>query len=474
MAVDRRTFLATATAAAAIPTRLDAQAAAVVRPEDFGARGDGVTNDTNAFAALAARIQAMGGGSIALSAGRTYIVGRQAPGRGHAFSPQPLIDLEGLVRPLSIFGNGARLKAAAGLRFGAFDPATGQPVHRPMPNYSEGDRASPYSGMISVRGSRAPISIQDIELDGNAAGLRLGGHWGDIGWQVPGSGLLLRDNLAQEVVVNVFSHHHPLDGVMIDGAALRSARSRFEKLVCRSNGRQGLSLVGGTGHDFVDCEFSQTGRAGIASAPGAGFNIEAETKPVRDVTFTRCKFVDNSGVGLLAESGDSAGVRCVDCMFIGTTSWAAWPRKPGFLFEGCTFAGSVVNPFPSSDPGKAAQFVDCRFTDDVALSPTGRLYVAGAAGNGIVNMGTSDNVRFTRCRFELGLAGVLPWGWRAIYEDCTMRQVSRTAAMTKGKYVGRSVIDGPVDLYGSMIVGTVILNGRTVPRGPVGSDIRAW
>jgi hypothetical protein len=36
------------------------------------------------------------------------------------------------------------------------------------------------------------------------------------------------------------------------------------------------------------------------------------------------------------------------------------------------------------------------------------------------------------------------------------------------------VIDGPADLYGSMIVGTVTLNGKVVPRGPVGSDFKPW
>jgi hypothetical protein len=55
-----------------------------------------------------------------------------------------------------------------------------------------------------------------------------------------------------------------------------------------------------------------------------------------------------------------------------------------------------------------------------------------------------------------------------------MRQTSSTPAMTKGKYLGHTVIDGPVDLYGSMILGTVILNGKPVPVGPVGSDFPRW
>jgi len=46
--------------------------------------------------------------------------------------------------------------------------------------------------------------------------------------------------------------------------------------------------------------------------------------------------------------------------------------------------------------------------------------------------------------------------------------------MTRGKYLGRTRIDGPVDLYGSMILGEVLLNGKLVQRGPVGSDFAPW
>jgi hypothetical protein len=67
---------------------------------------------------------------------------------------------------------------------------------------------------------------------------------------------------------------------------------------------------------------------------------------------------------------------------------------------------------------------------------------------------------------------VLPWSWKAVYRDCSMAQHSPKKAMTKGRYLGRTTINGAVDLYGSMIAGTQIVNGRTHPRGPVG--VAAW
>jgi len=473
-ALDRRTFLAIAASGMLVEPLKDATGP-VFRPEDYGALGDGVRNDSEAFSKMSAKVMSNGGGTVMFAPRRTYLVGRQRSEGTRAFSPQSLLEFHELTKPLTIIGNGACLRAAPGLRFGAFDRTTDRAVHRPMPNFDESLMAAPYNGMIVVRGCRAPIAIRDIDLDGNVSRLRIGGRWGDAGWQVPGSGLLLSDNLEQEIVQNVLSHHHPLDGLIIDGAIRRGRRSHISGLICRANGRQGTSIVGGRGYDFEDCEFSATGRSPITSPPGAGVDLEAEGgKTIRDVSFARCKFIDNTGAGMVADGGDVEGGHFSDCLFVGTTSWSAWPSKPGFVFDRCTFAGSVVHAFPSRNPARAAKFLQCHFTDDSRRSPTGHLYIGGSAGNGIVNLEPSDNVLFESCRFDLRYDGVLPWSWRAIYQDCIMRQVSRTPAMTKGKYLGRTVIDGPVDLYGSMIVGTVVLNGKRMAPGPVGSDFAHW
>ena len=276
----------------------------------------------------------------------------------------------------------------------------------------------------------------------------------------------LFNNHASETITNLLIHHHGQDGVMIDGDDRRSSRSRLSKLVTRYNGRQGVSIVGGRGYDFSDCEFSFTGRSAIYSAPGAGIDIEAEGSKVnRDLTFSGCKFIDNMGVGMVADSGDSEGARFTDCLFVGTTTWSAWPLKPRFAFDRCTFVGSVVHAFPDRDPARAARFTECRFTDDPSQSPSGKVYLGGGP---IVNLAESDNVLFDRCIFDLKDGGVLPWSWRATYQDCTMSQASPVTAMTKGKYLGRTTIRAPVDYYGSMVIGTLILNGKPVPQGAHG------
>ena len=135
-----------------------------------------------------------------------------------------MLELKQLSRPLSIVGNGAKLRCAPGLRYGAFEPDTGASVHSPTPSRQLAEVATPYRAMIFITGCRAPIEVSDVELDGNVERLRSGGQFGDSGWQIPATGLILEENTGPETVANVLSHHHAQDGAMIIGAAARTGR----------------------------------------------------------------------------------------------------------------------------------------------------------------------------------------------------------------------------------------------------------
>lgn len=466
----RRDFLVGGIGAFAASPRLLHRTAAILRPEDFGARGDGSTNDSRAFAALSDEINRRSGGTIALTAGRTYMVGAQERGGPQfGWEPAPILDFKNLSGPLVILGNGARLRCLPGLRYGTFDLVTGQPVDRPKGQRNRAELASPYRGMISVTLCKGPVTIRDVELDGNATGLIVGGRFGDKGWQIPATGLVLTFNSGVETIDNVHSHNHALDGAIFKGNPARTSRSDVRRLVCTNNGRQGLSIVSGRGYDFADCEFSRTGRGSIASAPRAGVDIEAEGRTIRDVSFLRCKFVDNFGAGLTAEAGDSEDLRFTQCLFVGTSNWSAWARKPKMVFNGCTFVGALVHAYGDSDPSRAARFVSCRFTDDPSLSPTGVVF-AGRAGEGpIAVLGPeSQNASFERCSFDLVGGATLPRSPpTVIYRDCTMRQRSSRVSAPRGRYFGTNRINGAAILNGSTVEGSVILNGRALPRGPI-------
>jgi hypothetical protein len=450
----------------------------VLTPEMFGAKGDGVTNDADAFAEMSRALNARGGGVIRLRP-VLYRIGVQrralGPRQGWAFTPMPVIEARECSRPVAIEGNGARIKCVDGLLYGTFDRVTGRPTKHQQPYYDQQDIATPYTYMILVEKCSGPVSISDLELDGNLQRLKIGGPYGDTGWQIPAVGIFLRDNRGDEIVRNVYSHHHAQDGIMIDGLdepALAARVTRVvENLRAEYNGRQGCSLVGGRGYVFRRCKFNHTAKAGLHSAPAAGFDIEAEgSKKNREHHFEDCEFVDNGGCGLLAEAGDNEGATFTSCRFVGSTNWSAWPFAPRMRFDKCTFVGAVVKVYGDKDPRRASQFYDCTFLDDPKLSPTGTVFLPQKPHGAIVDNNFAVNALYSRCRFRLTHDGLLPWGWRAIYENCTMEQKASTTSFPKGEYRGFNTIKGAVDMYNTKVTGVLVLNGQRYQKMRFGGE----
>lgn len=464
MRLSRRNFLA---ATGAVWTSAHAAAeiteAGTITPESFGARGDGVTNDTDAFAAMSAFINSRGGGTVALRR-VTYLVGKQfhQPGAQYAFRPAGIMEFQGCSKPLTVIGNGARLLCQPGLRYGTFDPISGRPTRNRMPYFGAGQLAAPYRTMIAVEDCHSLVEIRDLDLDGNVGSLLIGGQYGDVGWQIRTAGIELVNNSGPERLAGIHSHQHALDGLIIDGISDRDTVSVIEDCNLEFNGRQGCSLVGGRGYSFTRCKFNHTGRVRVSSPPGAGIDIEAEAgKQVRDLRFVECEFSNNVGAGLTADSGPSESAIFDRCTFIGTTSWAAWPKMPRFRFAGCKFVGPIVHAFGDSDPARACQFHDCGFLDDPALSPTGQVYGGANPSRPIADLPSNMNVLFNRCRFSLTHDCVLPWTTNAvIFTDCILTQRAQAQSFPRGTFKGHNILVGNIDLYGARITGEVILNGR--------------
>ena len=472
MTASRREFLLLGAAIGAAPGR--AAATDVVTPEMFGAKGDGRTNDGPAFAALSAHVNARSGGTIELRP-VVYIVGEQrrsAGGKELAFAPLDVIRLIGCRLPVVIRGNGARLRAAPGLRYGRFDPRSGEP----LPDAGKLDRtdvAIPYSAMIEIVESSGRIEISDIELDGALQRMRIGGKSAPNGWDAFGFGIRLHSNRGSELLSNVHSHHHPADGMILKPAADRTGSTTVTDTVCEYNGRQGCSITGGSNFTFQRCRFNRTGKAGLHHAPGDGVDIEPEAQAISNLSFSDCEFSDNIGIGVGQVAHDARNIRFTACKFVGTGNWSAWIPAPETRFSKCLFVGTIVNVHSDPDPAKATQFHDCAFTDDPALSPTGSVYLGPASLPGskskvpkwIAAIDYGQNVLFSRCRFRLVRDGLLPNTHPdLVYADCDMSQRALQASSPRGTYVGTTIIRGNANLAGSIIRGKVMLNGRLLPR----------
>ena len=419
-------FLGFDAAGALVPTAgtLVTVTAPAVSPEVFasskpsGVLGDG-TDDGPAFAAMCAYINTLGRGSIYLYPGRTYNVGGQTlhnPGVGpdgvsagvYRFFPDTpyIIDINGCDGPVEIHFQGATIRCLDGARYGNFN-LDGTAWNNGSTYAGEG-AATPYFAMLRIKDCTGPVtSVGALELDGNIKNCLIGGpHASDgTGIQLQMTGYILQDNTGAIDLSPIYSHHHGLDGGIGDGPGDRDTKEQviIRGHRCLNNGRQGFSLVGGNGWNFNDCRFNETGKdisPMTYSAPGAGFDLEAESaKYVINTIFRNCEFANNTFSGMVADS--SANTKEADfynCRFVGVTNSSLYLNRPSFRFHDCIIAGLAYGFYESDNPYEATKFYRCKFSDEVALSPTGALYSSGTAV--FMDMGFGyKNVLFDKCHF---------------------------------------------------------------------------
>jgi len=410
-----------------------------VSVKDFGAVGDGITNDTDAFLAASAYINSQDGGKLVIPAG-TYIVGKQtfagSAGLGYAYLGSNVIDINNCTNPVVLEFQGAKLKMAPGLKFGSFDPATGAVFNPVMPFVNTDYQAS--LGIMVKLFQNANVSIiGSVELDGNISAAIVGGLWGDTGRQIVSYGVWAYNNDIC-TIENVWSHHHCLDGMASGYDGITTEAGVMKPLVLtgcvfENNARQGWSVTGGRGVTAIGCKFNNTGKdVPFASSPGAGCDLEAEGGWIRDVSFIDCEFSNNTGVGLVADSGDTAAVTAIRCRFIGTTSASIWPRKPRMSFYDCLIVGSSVNAFDSATaPDDATKFFNCKFSDEVTYSPTGSVYNSTF----LVNFEAGDNVVLDGCNLTATTQRVLNIKGSFFVRDCTFVCSAGTAYIPNQDYV---------------------------------------
>ena len=277
-----------------------------------------------------------------------------------------------------------------------------------------------------MSGSRNVV-IRNIELDGNLAKHILGGAWGDTGRQVEAYGIFAFHNTDVHFD-KVHSHHHALDGAVIGWTGLKESNPatphKLTDCNFEYNGRQGLSWVGGRGISAYRCKFNHTQRGinngvPLASAPGAGLDIEAEGSVCRDGYFEDCEFVNNGGCGMVADSGDGGYSKFKNCTFWGTTAWSVWGNKPGLKYEDCNFHGSVVRVVGSPNPDLATRWTRCTFEDKPWAD--GKVYRQNSSAFLLEISGHMENVLFDACTFTANTCKSIYCSGKGVrFSDCTV------------------------------------------------------
>ncbi len=441
---------------------------------DFGAVGDGTTDDTTAWQRAATAINSAHGGELTVPPGM-YRVGREhtrAPGQTGPYYTMELFFSVHDLNCLRVSGYGATMKLAPGFHYGAFDPMNGQPLG--MQTTSRDARAA-IGRMIEIETS-SNVLVEGLEVDGSSASLVLGGGFGNVDRQAAATGVFF--NRSSDVTVrDVHTHHHALDGIAVEyqgGPPPRRMPHLLDHVNSEFNGRQGMSWIGGWGLEARDCQFNHTGRTinhgggvddgqPLASLPRAGVDIEPNggtTERSREGVFTRCEFVDNAGPGMDAAAGDGGYSTFTDCTFWGTTSWSVWPNRPGLRFVNSRFYGSAVHasdghtdPDPTPVAALATVFEGCTFEDrpwtDGRVFRANELYQISGGAEGAtwrnctfiahelrtVTMGDATNHEiFEGCTFEHGDAAAGAGSAQASFQGSriTSCHFTESAAVASG------------------------------------------
>ena len=491
--IGRRPFLrgaAAIIAAGSAAGRALARPGDELRPEQFGAKGDGRSDDTPAFQAMGRAVSERGGGTIVLRPRATYRLGRQTASRDgstFAFSPQPTLPIDG-VNGLVIQGNGAILKLNDGLRYGAFDPATGRRYDHPEKGgFTRRAYAAIVGRLIEITNS-SNVRIADLVLDGNADQLLIGGRWGDTGIQLAATGLSAT-RVDRVLIENVVSRNNGLDGIYIRGRNVSEAEGAPDDIVlrdvrCDRNGRQGVSVVGGRGLRFERCTFANTGQGPVASMPKAGVDLEPNGRNwTTDATFEGCAFVNNRGVGLLADTGNSRGLTVRDCTFWqgfaarkGVTlnsGDAFWLGREGVLIDNCRVHGNVTH-LPVGARVRGTGFDDAVHPVLGRAAQT-RRYLLDAAGGtfsdcsfavtggGIGLIYAKPALVLRRCRLHHSGTGVSAKRALAVFSPATTLE-NVTFTEPTGPGAARHFIAPG----GARLLGKVIVTGPNIRWGSVG------
>ena len=191
---------------------------------------------------------------------------------------------------------------------------------------------------------------------------------------------------------------------------------------------KGCPWWGGNTLRFEQCVFADTAQGPVASRPRAGVDIEPNGQNwTTNLTFEDCQFVNNRGVGLLADAGNSSGITARGCTFwqgfnplpgmtVGSGD-AFWLKKDDVLIDSCQVHGSVSNLAATAEVrrtsfdnavhptlGRAAQrraylldqaggtFIGCAFT------------VSGAVSTGL--MFCKRPIAFRSCQMRFAATGL--------------------------------------------------------------------
>lgn len=253
-----------------------------VNVHQFGAKGDGTTDDSNAInLALSSKAY-----NISFIKGNTYMVRGYEEGQPEG-STTGLIGTTGLIIPSNknVDLNESTIKCITNSRqnYNIFTIAEKENIILKNGTII-GDRAT-HTGATGEWGYGVAIkSSTNITLDN----LKISECWGDgINLNNNGNGSILNKNIT------------------------------INNCICDSNRRQGMSIENGDIINVINSQFNNTGNNNLHTAPSAGCDVEPGSyQNVKNVLFDNCSFNSNYGAGLLLDGTNVSLITVNNCKLI--------------------------------------------------------------------------------------------------------------------------------------------------------------
>lgn len=358
-----------------LPLAIQAQVYITRSIKDFGAKGNGRTNDQDAFVKASAFFnQRKGNGKLIIPKG-TYLVGRQKftanAKNGHNYVGEYALDLRDC-NNMMIEGQAAILKNNDSLRIGAFSPETGKPFKHSMKDINVKIEYLDYAtspGNIIFTSGCSNIKISGLTIDGNISNFIFGGNWG-IGrnpFELIHYGIYIVDS-HDISITNCSIKNFACDGIYIAniGQQLKTFKINIDNCKVNYCGRNALSWIGGENIRVSNSVFSNSGQGTVHESPAAGISIEVENSSFcRQGYFYNCIMENNIGSAITSGSkGLATNVLFKKCIAASPVYYSLFADASAHSFEDCKFYGTALVWFQALSEKDAVKFKRCQFEEN--------------------------------------------------------------------------------------------------------------
>ncbi len=377
---------------------------------DFGAVGNGVNDDHQAFVNAATFINSQNGNVKLIIPDGIYIVGKQtahlnntATDYDPVYEGETIMEFQNVINVSIIGTSNSIIIFKDSMHFGTFDTINGLVpsdlnLYNPADTLTSINRGSSYkfagtTGSLMLLNECENIEIKSLEINGNNENYILGGNWGigDRPIELNNSYGIQIHNSKNITLFDLKTHHAGNDNLIIsswfingDTSKPRTQNILIENFVSEYAGRNGFSWVGGKDFCVINSTFNHAARTVIRTKPGYGMDIEPEPEPLDSLGvcnngyFLNCSFKNNHSLGFTTGASYDSPVPDIlgsnylytynhyfkNCTVVGNYEAAMHNFINRTTFDGCKFYGGVIEKGSTLDvPQQPATYKNCLFTD---------------------------------------------------------------------------------------------------------------